>query len=63
MAQLPPIPLKAVLTTTNQEWNTHQLYEELQKEREAIAAQGGEGDNAWDEHPEREIETELEKSR
>ena len=39
LAQLPPIGLKAVLTETNQEWNTRQLYEELLKEREAIAAQ------------------------
>ncbi|MGI5962838.1 MAG: DUF3783 domain-containing protein [Lawsonibacter sp.] len=38
-ANLPPIPLKAVLTSTNREWNTHQLREELLKEREAIAAQ------------------------
>lgn len=39
LAQLPPIGLKAVLTETNQSWDTHQLYEELLKEREAIAAQ------------------------
>ena len=38
LAKLPPIPLKAVLTASNQEWDTHQLYEELKKEREAIAA-------------------------
>ena len=38
LAKLPPIPLKAVLTTTNQEWTTRQLREELLKEREAIAA-------------------------
>ena len=42
VAKLPPIGLKAVLTDTNQEWNTHQLYEELNKEREAIAAQKAE---------------------
>ena len=42
VAQLPPIPLKAVLTDTNQEWDTQQLYEELLKEREAIAAQKAE---------------------
>ena len=42
LAQLPPIALKAVLTDTNQEWNTQQLYEELLKEREAIAAQKAE---------------------
>lgn len=36
LAKLPPIPLKAVLTETNQEWDTLQLHEELLKEREAI---------------------------
>ena len=39
LAKLPPIPLKAVLTATNREWNTLQLREELIREREAIAAQ------------------------
>ena len=39
VAKLPPIALKAVMTETNREWNTRQLYEELCKEREAIAAQ------------------------
>lgn len=39
VAKLPPIGLKAVMTETNREWNTHQLCEELRKEREAIAAQ------------------------
>lgn len=39
LAKLPPIPLKAVLTAANRDWNTHQLYEELVKERETIAAQ------------------------
>ena len=39
VANLPPIPLKAVLTETNQAWNTLQLHEELCKEREAIAEQ------------------------
>lgn len=39
VAKLPPIPMKAVLTAANREWDTHQLYEELLKEREAIAAQ------------------------
>jgi hypothetical protein len=38
VAQLPPIPLKAVLTTNNQDWDSHKLYEELSKEREAIQA-------------------------
>jgi len=40
VAKLPPIPLKAVLTETNRDWDTHQLHEELLREREAIAAQG-----------------------
>lgn len=39
LAQLPPIPLKAVLTGANQEWDSLQLREELLKEREAIAQQ------------------------
>ena len=39
LAKLPPIPLKAVLTDTNREWTTAQLREELNREREAIAAQ------------------------
>ena len=39
LAKLPPIPLKAVMTATNREWNTRQLHEELLREREAIAAQ------------------------
>ena len=38
-AQLPPIPLKAVLTPDNRQWTTLQLYEELLREREAIAAE------------------------
>ena len=42
LAKLPPIPLKAVLTDTNQAWNTVQLHEELLREREAIAAQKAE---------------------
>ena len=41
-AQLPPIPLKAVLTDANREWDTLKLREELLKEREAIAAQRAE---------------------
>lgn len=39
LAKLPPIPFKAVLTVHNQEWDTHKLYEELVKERDAIEAQ------------------------
>lgn len=42
VANLPPIPMKAVLTDSNRQWNTPQLYEELLKEREAIASGGGE---------------------
>lgn len=42
VAKLPPIPLKAVLTATNQTWNTKQLHEELVKEREAIASERSE---------------------
>ena len=42
VAKLPPIPMKAVLTAANQEWDTLQLYQELCKEREAIAAQSQE---------------------
>ncbi len=37
-AKLPPIPLKAVMTPDNQEWDTLQLYGELKKEREAVEA-------------------------
>ena len=44
VAKLPPIPLKAVMTETNREWDTRQLHEELLKEREAIAAQGKTGE-------------------
>lgn len=36
LAKLPPIPLKAVLTESNQGWNTLELHGELLKEREAI---------------------------
>jgi len=39
VAKLPPIHLKAVLTETNKEWNSKQLYEELCREREEIAKQ------------------------
>ena len=39
VAKLPPISLKAVLTDTNREWNTSQLYQELVKEREAVTAE------------------------
>ncbi len=36
-AKLPPVPLKAVLTPTNSAWTPGQLYQELCKEREALA--------------------------
>ena len=39
LSELPPIGLKAVLTQTNQEWDSTQLYDELMKEREAIKQQ------------------------
>lgn len=39
LAKLPPIPLKAVLTDTNRVWDSIQLREELQKEREALKQQ------------------------
>ena len=39
LAKLPPIPMKAVLTMNNLQWNTMQLYEELCREREAMEAQ------------------------
>ena len=42
VAKLPPIPLKAVLTDSNQNWDTRQLYAELMKEREAVAEQKAE---------------------
>ena len=35
-AKLPPIPLKAILTPTNAQWDSRQLYEELCREREAL---------------------------
>ena len=36
VTRLPAIALKAVLTETNQGWNSLELHEELQKEREAL---------------------------
>ena len=39
LAKLLPIPMKAVLTMNNLQWNTMQLYEELCREREAVQAQ------------------------
>ena len=37
-SRLPPVPLKAVLTETNQGWNSLELHDELQKEHEAMTA-------------------------
>ena len=37
VSQVPPIDFKVVMTPTNREWTTMQLYEELKEEREAIA--------------------------
>ena len=51
VAKLPPIPLKAVLTDTNREWDTLQLREELLREREAIAAQQKEKAEQGEENP------------
>lgn len=35
-AKLPPVALKAVLTSTNSQWNPVQLYMELCRERDAL---------------------------
>lgn len=35
-AKLPPIPLKAVLTPTNRDWNSQQLWQELRREHQAM---------------------------
>lgn len=37
-SRLPPVPLKAVLTETNQGWNSLELHDELKQEHEAITA-------------------------
>ena len=66
LAKLPPIPLKAVLTASNQEWTTRQLREELLKEREAIAAKLQEQKQAQQEEAADKAETaeaDGEKSR
>ena len=39
VAKLPPIPLKAVLTETNREWDSLRLHQELCKEQAAIQEQ------------------------
>ena len=38
LADLPPIHFKAVLTETNQDWDSRQLYKELQEEKAALEA-------------------------
>lgn len=40
LTKLPPIPIKAIMTEDNQNWNSKQLYEELCKERQAVSEQG-----------------------
>ena len=40
-ASLPPIPLKAMLTTTNRDWTSQQLWQELRREHEAMMQQRG----------------------
>ncbi len=40
-AELPVMPIRAVLTATNMEWTSTQLYEELCRERAAMAEQQG----------------------
>ena len=40
-ASLPPIPLKAILTTTNRDWTSQQLWQELRREHEAMMQQRG----------------------
>ena len=36
LSKLPPIPLKAMMTDTNREWDSLQLHEELMKEKSAL---------------------------
>lgn len=35
-SKLPPIPLKAVLTPTNRDWTSQQLWQELRREHQAM---------------------------
>ena len=71
LAKLPPIELKAVLTETNQGWDTIQLREELLKEREAMEAKRAEKaaeadkevEKPEDSAPEGEAETTEEPAR
>ena len=54
LAKLPPIPMKAVLTMNNLQWNTMQLYEELCREREAVQAQQASAEAGGEENAEAE---------
>ena len=40
-AKLPPIPLKAVLTPTNRDWTSQQLWQELRREHQAMQERQG----------------------
>ena len=40
-AKLPPIPLKAVLTPSNREWTSQQLWQELRREHQAMQERQG----------------------
>ena len=40
-AKLPPIPLKAVLTPTNRDWTSQQLWQELRWEHQAMQERQG----------------------
>ena len=42
LSKLPPIPLKAVLTDSNREWDSLRLHEELLKEKAALEQPAGE---------------------
>ena len=63
LAKLPPIPMKAVLTMNNLQWNTMQLYEELCREREAMEAQkNGQAPKAEETEADENAETKTEES-
>ena len=40
-AKLPPIPFKAVLTPTNRDWTSQQLWQELRREHQAMQERQG----------------------
>lgn len=40
-AKLPPIPLKAVLTPTNRDWTSQQLWQELRREHQSMQERQG----------------------